>query len=115
MGQKPINSGSNGSGNGDDTSLVVTDHMIDLWNKIEKSDEMFRRVLVGPVDIDMSYLSYFLVAKAYAAGLHRPVLIWLGVSRYRLCVQITSSWTNPAPCPMPTSEASVLETVQNDA
>ncbi|KAG0312649.1 hypothetical protein BG000_006170, partial [Podila horticola] len=67
MGQKPKNFGSNGSGNGDDTSLVMTDQMIDPWNKIEESNEMFRRVLAGPMGIGMSYLSYFLVAMAYAA------------------------------------------------
>lgn len=43
--------------------------MLVLWEEMKKDQEFsYRRILSGPMGVGKSYLSYFLVAKAYAEG-----------------------------------------------
>ncbi|KAF9999312.1 hypothetical protein BGZ65_005315 [Modicella reniformis] len=53
--------------------FFVTEQMLEIWNEMQNGvagDEhrIFRRVLAGPMGVGKSYLSYFLVARAYAEG-----------------------------------------------
>lgn len=66
IGQPPTHFDGNGNGNG--TSIVVTDQMLGLWKQIQGPQKrVYRCVLAGPMGIGKSYLSYFLAANAYAA------------------------------------------------
>ncbi|RHZ75616.1 hypothetical protein Glove_212g191 [Diversispora epigaea] len=50
-------------------ALLVTKQMIDIWDKLSAdSDRSIKRVLLGPMGIGKSYITYFLAAKAYAEG-----------------------------------------------
>ncbi|KAG0051779.1 hypothetical protein BGZ83_003305 [Gryganskiella cystojenkinii] len=49
--------------------LFVTEQMLQLWEDMRGDQERtYRRVLSGPMGVGKSYLSYFLVASAYAEG-----------------------------------------------
>ncbi|KAF9272158.1 hypothetical protein BGZ68_002656 [Mortierella alpina] len=63
MGQVPKEFGSLGQGQ----TLFVTEQMLELWEDMRVDQERtYRRVLSGPTGVGKSYLSYFLVARAYA-------------------------------------------------
>ncbi|KAG0049873.1 hypothetical protein BGZ83_005304 [Gryganskiella cystojenkinii] len=65
MGQSPKEFGLHGQPN----MLFVTEQMLELWEDMRGDKERtYRRVLSGPMGVGKSYLSYFLVAKAYAEG-----------------------------------------------
>ncbi|KAG0249997.1 hypothetical protein DFQ27_009680 [Actinomortierella ambigua] len=65
LGQVPMGFGSHGQGQ----KLFVTEQMLELWENMRGDQERtYRRILAGPMGVGKSYLSYFLVARAYAEG-----------------------------------------------
>ncbi|KAF9153411.1 hypothetical protein DFQ26_000589, partial [Actinomortierella ambigua] len=63
LGQIPKEFGSHGQGR----KFFVTEQMLELWKDIcGVKERTYRRVLAGPMGVGKSYLSYFLVARAYA-------------------------------------------------
>ncbi|KAF9308417.1 hypothetical protein BG003_011153 [Podila horticola] len=49
--------------------FFVTEQMLELWNDMRGDKKTtYRRILSGPTGVGKSYLSYFLVARAYAEG-----------------------------------------------
>ncbi|GES93088.1 hypothetical protein GLOIN_2v1482214 [Rhizophagus clarus] len=65
LGQKPKHFAEGYQGK----KLLVTEQMIGIWNELSKdSDHSIKRVLSSPMGVGKSYISYFLVSKAYAKG-----------------------------------------------
>ncbi|ORY89529.1 hypothetical protein BCR41DRAFT_376138 [Lobosporangium transversale] len=63
--------------------FFVTEQMMKLWNELENSEWSVQKCLSGPMGVGKSYISWFLVAKAYAHGW--PVLYIADASKLSNC------------------------------